>query len=61
MGYKLFCFIVFCIQTVIALVDFILARQHWRKYDDLAAIVDTLAGISWSMTAGWWLYCMIFQ
>lgn len=61
MDYKLFCFGVFCIQIVIAIVDFVLARKHWDICNDLAAVVDTLAGISWTMTAGWWLYCMIFS
>lgn len=56
MGYKVFCLVVFVIQTIIACVDFKLARSHHALWEEDAAFVDILAGISWGMTAGWWLY-----
>ena len=56
MGYKSFCLVVFVIQTIITCVDFKLARRHHILCEEDAAIADILAGISWCMTAGWWLY-----
>lgn len=56
MGYKVFCLIVFVIQTFITFVDFLLARKHHRLQQTDAELADILAGISWCMTAGWWLY-----
>lgn len=56
MGYKVFCLVVFVIQTIITCVDFKLARRHYSLCEEDTATADILAGISWGMTAGWWLY-----
>lgn len=56
MGYKVFCLVVFVIQTIITCVDFKLARKHHTLCEGDAATADILAGISWGMTALWWLY-----
>lgn len=56
MGYKVFCLVVFVIQTIITWVDFKLACRHHALCEKDSAIADILAGISWCMTAGWWLY-----
>ena len=55
-GYKFFCLVVFVVQTVITYIDFKLARRHHNLYQEDAATVDILAGVSWGMTAIWWLY-----
>ena len=56
MGYMVFCLIVFTIQAIITYVDFKLARRHHALNEYTAASADILAGISWGMTACWWLY-----
>ena len=56
MGYKVFCLVVFVIQTIITCVDFKLARRHHAMLEGDAAFADILAGVSWGMTACWWLY-----
>jgi len=56
MSYKVFCLVVFVIQTIITCVDFKLARRHHAILEEDAATADILAGISWGMTAGWWFY-----
>lgn len=60
MGYKVFCLIVFIIQSIITLVDFKLARRHYILCQEVAAFADILAGISWGMTACWWFYQAFF-
>ncbi len=59
MPYKVFCLIVFIIQTSITLLDFKLAQKHRHKNEMDATLVDILAGISWGMTALWWLFLAI--
>lgn len=59
MGYKVFCLVVFVIQTAITCVDFKLAYSHHALKEEDAMRVDILAGISWAMTACWWLYLSI--
>lgn len=56
MGYKIFCLVVFVIQTTITCVDFKLACRHYNLCEEDAMIADILASISWGMTAFWWLY-----
>jgi hypothetical protein len=51
--FKLFCFQVFGIQAIISLFNFLLA---WSKIKLPRWIVDILAGISWAMTGGYWLW-----
>lgn len=56
MGYRLFCIIVFIVQVTITIVDFMLCKKHYYLDKEDAAFADMLAGISWGMTACWWLY-----
>ena len=56
MDYKIFCFIVFIIQSIITFVDFKLAQKHFNLCKKDAASADILASVSWGMTALWWLY-----
>lgn len=59
MPYRIFCLVVFVIQTIITCVDFALAHKHLVTNQNDAAFADILAGISWGMTACWWLYLAI--
>ena len=56
MQYNIFAFIVFMFQAIITAVDFKIARRYRALCDYEAAFVNILCGISWALTAGWWLY-----
>ncbi len=55
-SYKIFCLVVFFIQAVIAGLSYGIGAKRVmikRKY------VDYLVGLSWTLTALWWLYCAL--
>ena len=52
MGYKVFCLVVFVIQTIIPCVDFKLACKHHTLCEGDAMTADIISGIYWDMTAG---------
>jgi hypothetical protein len=56
---RLFCVGVFFVQFIITCGFFIIASGRESKMVSRKHL-DILGGISWAMTAGWWLYSAFY-